>query len=247
MSGGRDFLFALMDDPAPAPMPAWFHFGIRLDTAADPRATRAWGDHFPRFISGIMICSSTVAVGLGRHADAALERAVGHRDEIEDQRDRRRDERRDHRVQREAVEPQQEARRDRDHAEQDHHTHSAPGSAVSPTACRRSRRISITLLYAARPARARSSGLRSRARTRRARAARRRSILSVPLGASPCWCSGHSCVDHVTRVLDQRVPRLVPQRLRIAAQVVEQHGDRGRLLGDVVARIAACCPRRRRR
>ena len=41
MSGGRDFLFALMDDPAPAPMPAWFHFGIRLDTAAEIRATLA--------------------------------------------------------------------------------------------------------------------------------------------------------------------------------------------------------------
>ncbi len=24
-----------MDDPAPAPMPAWFHFGIRLDTIAE--------------------------------------------------------------------------------------------------------------------------------------------------------------------------------------------------------------------
>ena len=35
MSGAREFLFALMEDPAPAPMPAWFHFGIRLDSAAE--------------------------------------------------------------------------------------------------------------------------------------------------------------------------------------------------------------------
>ncbi len=35
MMGGREFLFALMDDPAPAPMPAWFHFGIRLDTIVE--------------------------------------------------------------------------------------------------------------------------------------------------------------------------------------------------------------------
>ena len=41
LSGGRDFLFALMDDGAPAPMPAWFHFGIRLDSAADVRTTLA--------------------------------------------------------------------------------------------------------------------------------------------------------------------------------------------------------------
>jgi catechol 2,3-dioxygenase-like lactoylglutathione lyase family enzyme len=38
VSGAREFLFALMEDPAPAPMPAWFHFGIRLDSAAEVRA-----------------------------------------------------------------------------------------------------------------------------------------------------------------------------------------------------------------
>ncbi len=32
MQGGREFLLALMDDPAPAPMPPWFHFGILLDS-----------------------------------------------------------------------------------------------------------------------------------------------------------------------------------------------------------------------
>ena len=41
LQGGRDFLFALMDDPAPAAMPAWFHFGIRLDSAADVRTMLA--------------------------------------------------------------------------------------------------------------------------------------------------------------------------------------------------------------
>jgi catechol-2,3-dioxygenase len=34
MSGGRDFLLALMHDDDPAPPPAWFHFGIRLPSAA---------------------------------------------------------------------------------------------------------------------------------------------------------------------------------------------------------------------
>jgi catechol 2,3-dioxygenase-like lactoylglutathione lyase family enzyme len=28
-----------MDDPAPAPVPPWFHFGIRLDSAGDVRDT----------------------------------------------------------------------------------------------------------------------------------------------------------------------------------------------------------------
>jgi catechol 2,3-dioxygenase-like lactoylglutathione lyase family enzyme len=37
MTGDRDFLLALMDDPAPAPVPPWFHFGIRLDCAGDVR------------------------------------------------------------------------------------------------------------------------------------------------------------------------------------------------------------------
>jgi catechol 2,3-dioxygenase-like lactoylglutathione lyase family enzyme len=34
MTGERDFLLALMDDPAPAPMPAWFHFGTRVASIA---------------------------------------------------------------------------------------------------------------------------------------------------------------------------------------------------------------------
>jgi len=41
LRGRRDFPFALMDDPAPGAMPAWFHFGIRLDTAADVRTSLA--------------------------------------------------------------------------------------------------------------------------------------------------------------------------------------------------------------
>jgi catechol 2,3-dioxygenase-like lactoylglutathione lyase family enzyme len=41
LQGNREFLFALMDDPARAPMPAWFHFGIRLDKAADVRTMLA--------------------------------------------------------------------------------------------------------------------------------------------------------------------------------------------------------------
>ena len=39
MKGDRDFLFALLEDPSPGPMPAWFHFGIALDTPADVRRT----------------------------------------------------------------------------------------------------------------------------------------------------------------------------------------------------------------
>jgi catechol 2,3-dioxygenase-like lactoylglutathione lyase family enzyme len=39
LQGDRDFLFALMDDPAPAPMPSWFHFGVRVDSAARVAAT----------------------------------------------------------------------------------------------------------------------------------------------------------------------------------------------------------------
>ena len=33
MTGDRDFLLALMHDSAPAPVPAWFHFGMRVDSA----------------------------------------------------------------------------------------------------------------------------------------------------------------------------------------------------------------------
>lgn len=39
LNGDRGFLFALMDDAAPAPMPPWFHFGIRMDSSADVRTT----------------------------------------------------------------------------------------------------------------------------------------------------------------------------------------------------------------
>jgi len=35
MTDDRQFLLALMHDDAPAPMPAWFHFGFRLPSAAD--------------------------------------------------------------------------------------------------------------------------------------------------------------------------------------------------------------------
>lgn len=34
MTDEREFLFALMDDAAPAPMPPWFHFGFRMASAA---------------------------------------------------------------------------------------------------------------------------------------------------------------------------------------------------------------------
>lgn len=34
MTDGQGFDLALMDDPNPAPMPAWFHFGTRLGSAA---------------------------------------------------------------------------------------------------------------------------------------------------------------------------------------------------------------------
>jgi catechol 2,3-dioxygenase-like lactoylglutathione lyase family enzyme len=39
MRGDREFLFALMEDPAPGTMPPWFHFGIHLDSAAHVRDT----------------------------------------------------------------------------------------------------------------------------------------------------------------------------------------------------------------
>lgn len=39
LKGDRDFLFALMADPAPAPMPPWFHFGIQLRSADEVRST----------------------------------------------------------------------------------------------------------------------------------------------------------------------------------------------------------------
>jgi catechol-2,3-dioxygenase len=35
MTDEREFLLALMDDAAPAPLPAWFHFGMRLASAAE--------------------------------------------------------------------------------------------------------------------------------------------------------------------------------------------------------------------
>ena len=41
MKGERDFLLALMDDPAPEPAPAWFHFGMRMES---PDAVRAKHD-----------------------------------------------------------------------------------------------------------------------------------------------------------------------------------------------------------
>ena len=37
LTGADDFLLALMDDPDPEPAPAWFHFGIRLPSAAAVR------------------------------------------------------------------------------------------------------------------------------------------------------------------------------------------------------------------
>ena len=37
MFGDRDFLLALMEDPARGSMPPWFHFGIRLDSAGAVR------------------------------------------------------------------------------------------------------------------------------------------------------------------------------------------------------------------
>ena len=33
MTGDRDFLLALMHDSEPALVPAWFHFGMRVDSA----------------------------------------------------------------------------------------------------------------------------------------------------------------------------------------------------------------------
>lgn len=41
MRGDRDFLLALMEDPAPGTMPPWFHFGIHLNSAAHVRETLA--------------------------------------------------------------------------------------------------------------------------------------------------------------------------------------------------------------
>jgi len=41
MTGDRDFLLALMDDPAPAPAPPWFHFGVRLESFAKVRELHA--------------------------------------------------------------------------------------------------------------------------------------------------------------------------------------------------------------
>ena len=41
MKGERDFLLALMDDPAPEPPPSWFHFGMRMES---PDAVRAKHD-----------------------------------------------------------------------------------------------------------------------------------------------------------------------------------------------------------
>jgi catechol-2,3-dioxygenase len=32
LAGENDFLLALMKDAEPAPMPGWFHFGIRIDS-----------------------------------------------------------------------------------------------------------------------------------------------------------------------------------------------------------------------
>ena len=37
MTGDRDFLLALMHDPTPAPVPPWFHFGMRVDSAGGVR------------------------------------------------------------------------------------------------------------------------------------------------------------------------------------------------------------------
>jgi len=37
MTGDRDFLLALMHDPTPAPVPPWFHFGMRVGSAGGVR------------------------------------------------------------------------------------------------------------------------------------------------------------------------------------------------------------------
>ena len=41
MKGERDFLLALMDDVAPEPPPAWFHFGLGLPSSEAVRAKHA--------------------------------------------------------------------------------------------------------------------------------------------------------------------------------------------------------------
>ena len=41
MKGERDFLLALMDDAAPEPAPAWFHFGMSLPSRDAVRAKHA--------------------------------------------------------------------------------------------------------------------------------------------------------------------------------------------------------------
>ena len=38
MNGERDFLLALMDDPSPGSLPAWFHFGSRVESMDRLRA-----------------------------------------------------------------------------------------------------------------------------------------------------------------------------------------------------------------
>jgi catechol-2,3-dioxygenase len=37
MTGDKDFLLALMGDPAPEPVPPWLHFGVRLESAGRVR------------------------------------------------------------------------------------------------------------------------------------------------------------------------------------------------------------------
>jgi catechol-2,3-dioxygenase len=41
MCGDRNFLLALMHDSAPAPVPSWFHFGVRVDSASAVRGMLA--------------------------------------------------------------------------------------------------------------------------------------------------------------------------------------------------------------
>ena len=41
MTGDRGFLLALMSEGVPAPMPPWFHFGIRVESAQRVRDTLA--------------------------------------------------------------------------------------------------------------------------------------------------------------------------------------------------------------
>ena len=102
-------------------------------------------------------------------------------------------------------------------------THSAPGSAVSPTGLQaQPAHLDHGVVTTAGPARARPSWPSVAGSNAKSWRSISSMLLSRPLERLPVLVPRPFLLDYVTRVLDQRVPGLVPKRLRVAGQVMKR-------------------------